>query len=81
MELPTERGIVVDRSNHCVKAINAGLDERMTRVAERTGALLTTMLPTVMDDRDLAMTDAQRAALPGAIRSALALVPGSWGHG
>ena len=61
----------------CVMAINAGIGERMVRVTERTGEEIAAVLRAVMANPDLGFSDSQRAALPGAIRAALALVPGT----
>lgn len=60
----------------CALAINAGVAERMVRVAERTGEEIAQVLRAVMANPVMGFTEAQRAALPGAIRSALALAGG-----
>lgn len=58
----------------CAKAIAAGLNERMVKIAERQGQLLADFLRRVLDDPDLGLTEAQRAAVPDVARRHLALV-------
>jgi hypothetical protein len=71
-------GVERDRAaSFAAKAVAAGLETRMVEQAERVGAMLASMLQQVMDDPQLDLSDAQRGALPGAIRTALALVPGA----
>jgi hypothetical protein len=57
----------------CTKAITAGLCERQVRLAERQMVLLAEVLRAVSTDPELALSDAQRAALPGVIRTHLGL--------
>jgi hypothetical protein len=57
----------------CAKAIAAGLGERQVRLAERQMVLLGEVLRAVSLDPALGLSDAQRAALPGAIRAHLGL--------
>jgi hypothetical protein len=51
------------------KVIAAGLCERQVRLAERQMVLLGEVLRAVSLDPELALSDAQRAALPGVIRA------------
>lgn len=75
------RGLVVleaqerDRcATFAAKAIAAGLNERMVRLAERQGALIADVLRRVLDDPELGLTAAQRAAVPDVARRHLGLV-------
>jgi hypothetical protein len=57
----------------CAKAIAAGLGERQVRLAERQIVLLGEVLRAVSLDPALALSDAQRAALPEVIRAHVGL--------
>lgn len=57
----------------CTKAIAAGLNERMVRIAEQQGALVAELLRNVLDDPELGLTAEQRRAVPGVARRHLAI--------
>lgn len=61
-------------ANFAAKAIAAGLNERMVRLAERQGRLIADVLRAVFDDPELGLTAAQRAAVPDVARRHLAVV-------
>lgn len=54
------------------KAIAAGLNERLVRVAEQQGAMILAMMRAVLGDQRLGLTEAQLAAAPMIIESHVA---------
>lgn len=55
------------------KAIAAGLAERTVRIAERQGAVIADVLRAVLADPSLGLTAEQKAAVPAAVRTHLAI--------
>jgi sulfite reductase beta subunit-like hemoprotein len=56
-------------------AIRAGIAERQVRLAEKEGAMIASVLRAVLADPRLALSDAQRAAVPEVARAHLQLLP------
>lgn len=61
-------------ANFAAKAVAAGLNERMVRLAERQGDLIAAVLQAVVDDPDLSLSKEQRRAMPAVIRRHLTAV-------
>jgi predicted O-methyltransferase YrrM len=58
-----------DRVARVAKAcLDSGVAERQVKLAETYGAALASLLRAVFNDRDLALTDAQRERLPDVLR-------------
>lgn len=75
------RGLTVleaQERERCAKwaamALTAGLNERVVRLAEQQGQLIADVLRAVLADPELALTEAQRRAVPNVGERVLALV-------
>jgi hypothetical protein len=58
------------------KTLQAGVSERLVRIAEAQAESIVRVLRAVMKDPTLGMSEAQKVVMPAAIRTALAIAPG-----
>lgn len=59
----------------CKAALDAGVAERKVRLAEEQGALLATVIRSILFDPELALTGVQREIAPTVVRRHLTLLP------